>query len=97
MEVTFTKLPGRRYEMAVVRERGPVLAPRTGPGYHEYLPHDAVHFLVEAEAGLSGGAFGRAGECVAGRSAAASRATDMPLEDGNAAAAGWADDSLGAV
>ena len=59
MEVTFTKLPGRRYEMTVARERGPVLAPRTGPGYHEYLPHDAVHFLVEAEAGLRGGAFGR--------------------------------------
>jgi hypothetical protein len=59
MEVTFTKLPGRRYEMTVVRERGPVLAPRTGPGYHEYLPHDAVHFLVEDEAGLRGGAFGR--------------------------------------
>jgi hypothetical protein len=59
MEVTFTKLPGRRYEMTVVRERGPVLAPRGGPGYHEHLPHDAVHFLVEAEAGLRGGAFGR--------------------------------------
>jgi len=59
MEVTFTKLPGRRYEMTVIRERGPLLAPRTGPGYHEYLPHDAVHFLVEAEAGLRGGAFGR--------------------------------------
>jgi hypothetical protein len=59
MEVTFTKLPGRRYRMAVVRERGPELAPREGPGYDDYLPHDAVHFLVEAEAGLSGGAFGR--------------------------------------
>jgi hypothetical protein len=59
MDVTFTKLPGRRYRMAVVRERGPELAPRQGPGYDDHLPHDAVHFLVEAEAGLSGGAFGR--------------------------------------
>jgi hypothetical protein len=59
MDVTFTKLPGRRYRMAVVRERGPELAPRQGPGYDDYLPHDAVHFLVETEAGLSGGAFGR--------------------------------------
>jgi hypothetical protein len=59
MDVTFTKLPGRRYRMAVVRERGPELAPRQGPGYDDYLPHDAVHFLVEAEAGMSGGAFGR--------------------------------------
>ncbi len=59
MDVTFTKLPGRRYQMSVVRARGPELAPRQGPGYDDYLPHDAVHFLVEAEAGLSGGAFGR--------------------------------------
>lgn len=59
MDVTFTKLPRRRYRMAVVRQRGPELAARNGPGYDDYLPHDAVHFLVEAEAGLSGAAFGR--------------------------------------
>jgi hypothetical protein len=59
MEVTFTKLPGRRYLLAVARERGPDLEPRQGPGYDDYLPHDAVHFLVEAEAGLTGGVFGR--------------------------------------
>jgi hypothetical protein len=59
MEVTFTKVVGRRYRVTVLRDRGPSLAPRCGPGYHEYLPHDAVHFLVEAEAGLSGGVFGR--------------------------------------
>src|SRR5947209_11365582 len=45
--------------MTVVRERGPRLAPRQGPGYDDHLPHDAVHFLVEAEARLSGGVFGR--------------------------------------
>jgi hypothetical protein len=44
--------------MSVVRERGPELAPRLGPGYHDYLPHDAVHFLVEAEAGLRHAVFG---------------------------------------
>ena len=59
MEVTFTKLYRRRYLMTVVRDRGPELAPRQGPGYNEYLPHDAVHFIVEAEAALSGGVFGR--------------------------------------
>ncbi|MBP0461384.1 hypothetical protein [Streptomyces montanisoli] len=59
MNVTFTKLSGRRYRMSVVRENGPELAPRQGPGYDDYLPHDAVHFLVEAEAGLPGGVFGR--------------------------------------
>ncbi|WP_405875494.1 MULTISPECIES: hypothetical protein [unclassified Streptomyces] len=65
MDVTFTKMPGRRYRMTVVRDRGPELAPRQGPGYDDWLPHDAVHFLVEAEAGLSGGVFGR---IAAGRS-----------------------------
>lgn len=65
MDVTFTKMSGRRYLVAVARERGPELAPRQGPGYHAHLPHDAVHFLVEAEAGLAGGVFGR---IAAGRS-----------------------------
>jgi hypothetical protein len=59
MEVTFTKAAGRRYVMTVVRERGPRLAPRYGPGYDDHLPHDAVHFLVEAEARLSSGVFGQ--------------------------------------
>jgi hypothetical protein len=59
MDVTFTKDSGRRYLMTIVRERGPELAPRHGPGYDNYLPHDALHFLVEAEARLTGGAFGR--------------------------------------
>jgi hypothetical protein len=59
MEVTFTKSSGRRYFMAVLRERGVELAPRQGPGYHDHLPHDAVHFIVESEAGLAGAVFGR--------------------------------------
>ena len=59
MDVTFIKEAGRRYRMTVVREHGPELAPRRGPGYDDYLPHDAVHFLVEAEARLSGAVFGR--------------------------------------
>jgi hypothetical protein len=59
MRVTFTKTSGRRYFMSVERERGVDLAPRQGPGYHDYLPHDAVHFIAEREAGLAGGVFGR--------------------------------------
>ncbi len=59
MDVTFSKLPGRRYTVRVVRENGPELAPRNGPGYHDYLPHDAVHFLVEAEARLAWAVFGQ--------------------------------------
>lgn len=59
MDVTFTKAARRRYFMTVIRERGVELEPRQGPGYHDYLPHDAVHFIVESEAGLSGAVFGR--------------------------------------
>ena len=59
VEVTFTKVAGRRYRVTVRREHGPRLAPRHGPGYHDHLPHDAVHFLVECEARMSGGVFGR--------------------------------------
>ncbi len=51
--------------MTVRRQAGPSLAPRQGPGYDDHLPHDAVHLLVENEAGLTGGVFGRV---AAGRS-----------------------------
>lgn len=59
MEVRFTKLTGRAYEIAVRRDRGPALAPRRGPGYDDDLPHDAVHLVVEAESGLRHGVYGR--------------------------------------
>jgi hypothetical protein len=59
MKVTFTKAAGRRYFMTIEREVGVRLEPRQGPGYHDYLPHYAVHLIVESEAGLSGGVFGR--------------------------------------
>ncbi|MDX3098349.1 hypothetical protein PV417_28130 [Streptomyces sp. ME19-03-3] len=59
MRVVFTKGPGTSYRIAVHRETGAALAPRNGPGGHPYLPHDLVHFLVEAEAGIELGVYGR--------------------------------------
>lgn len=59
MRVVFTKGPGTSYEIAVHRKAGAALAPRNGPGGHSYLPHDLVHFLVEAEAGIASGVFGQ--------------------------------------
>lgn len=59
MRVVFTKGPGTSYDIAVHRETGAALAPRNGPGGHPYLPHDLVHFLVEAEAGIGLGVYGR--------------------------------------
>lgn len=59
MRIVFTKGPGTSYNIAVHRENGATLAPRNGSGGHPYLPHDLVHFLVEAEAGIKFGVYGR--------------------------------------
>ncbi|MEU5345767.1 hypothetical protein AB0H18_33875 [Streptomyces sp. NPDC020766] len=59
MRIVFTKGPSTSYGIAVHRETGAALAPRNGPGGHPYLPHDLVHFLVEAEAGIKLGVYGR--------------------------------------
>ncbi|MEE2034114.1 hypothetical protein [Rhodococcus chondri] len=59
MRVVFTKGPGTSYDIAVHRDTGVALAPRNGPGGHPYLPHDLVHFLVEKEAGIEFGVYGR--------------------------------------
>lgn len=40
------------------RDVGPELETRNGVGGHEYLPHDLVHFVVEAETGITRGVFG---------------------------------------
>ncbi|MFW0790827.1 hypothetical protein [Gordonia sp. CPCC 205333] len=58
MDVTFTKLD-RRYEVTIERSVLPALAPRVGPGFHNWVPHDAAHLFVELEAGLRGAVFGR--------------------------------------
>ena len=59
MQVTFTKTGKRRYRVSV---EGPgVVAAwmEPAPGYHERLPHDMAHFVVENELGLAGGIFGQ--------------------------------------
>jgi hypothetical protein len=57
MKVTFVKTGVRRYAVEVSRDRYPDL--RCGSiGYDEWLPHDLLHFVAEAEYGLEGGVFG---------------------------------------
>jgi len=58
MDVRFTKTGHRQYGIAVRCDGawGPTL---TAPGFDEHIPHDLVHFLVEAELGLALGVFGR--------------------------------------
>lgn len=57
MKVTFVKKGARRYSVHVSRDRHPDL--RCGSiGYDDWLPHDLLHFVAEAEFGLDGGVFG---------------------------------------
>ncbi|MBE1535720.1 hypothetical protein [Actinomadura algeriensis] len=62
MHVTFERTGRRRYATIVAP---PGREPRRldpAPGYDDHIPHDLVHYLVEAELGLSRGVFGRAAE-----------------------------------
>jgi len=59
MKVHFIRSGERRYSIRVERENGPVLIMDPAPGYDPVLPHDMVHFVVEAVLGLKGGVFGQ--------------------------------------
>jgi hypothetical protein len=47
VKVTFTKVDGKRYTVAIAREHGPALVPRPAPGYDDLMPHDLAHYVVE--------------------------------------------------
>ena len=57
MKVTFVKRGVRRYAVEVGRDRHPDLWCGS-IGYDDWLPHDLLHFVAEAEYGLDGGVFG---------------------------------------
>jgi hypothetical protein len=59
MEVTFSRTGERRYAIAADRGKGPVMHMPAGPGYHAWLPHDLVHFVVERHFGIAGSVFGQ--------------------------------------
>jgi hypothetical protein len=57
VNVAFVKTGSRRYSVYVSRDRHPDL--RCGSiGYDDWLPHDLLHFVAEAEYGLDGAVFG---------------------------------------
>jgi hypothetical protein len=57
VNVSFVKTGERRYSVEVSRDRYPDV--RCGSiGYDDWLPHDVLHFVAEAEYGLDGGVFG---------------------------------------
>ncbi|WP_148086181.1 hypothetical protein [Actinocorallia herbida] len=59
MDVTFRRTGERRYAVIAEPPGRPAQAMDPAPGYDEQIPHDAVHYLVEAELGLMGGLYGR--------------------------------------
>ena len=59
MRVTFTKTHQRGYSVTVDGTGFDPVKMQPAPGYDERLPHDAAHFIVENELGISGGVFGQ--------------------------------------
>jgi hypothetical protein len=60
MQVIFRRIAERRYAVIVEvpGEAAQTMSP--APGFDENIPHDLVHYVVEAELGLEAGVFGRA-------------------------------------
>lgn len=59
MVVHFRKTAARRYGVFVDRERAPAMMMHPAPGFDEFLPHDLLHFVAEAEWGIDGAVFGQ--------------------------------------
>jgi hypothetical protein len=60
MEVVFERTGERRYAVVVAVPGEGVFSLSPAPGYDDHIPHDLVHYVVEAELGLTSGVFGRA-------------------------------------
>lgn len=59
MKVTFKRTGERRYSVSVEGSGINAATMDPAPGYHDKLPHDAAHFIVENELGIMGGVFGQ--------------------------------------
>lgn len=73
MVVRFRRTGERRYGVFVERDHAPAMMMHPAPGFDDYLPHDVLHFIAEAEWGLDGAIFG---QLAAGRDAG----TFWPIE-----------------
>jgi hypothetical protein len=60
MEVVFKRTGERRYAVIVRVPGQPPQGMNPAPGYDDHIPHDLVHYVVEAELRLEAGVFGRA-------------------------------------
>jgi hypothetical protein len=60
VHVSFRRTGVRRYAVIVTVPGGPTRAADPAPGYDDDIPHDLVHYVVEAELRLANGVYGRA-------------------------------------
>jgi hypothetical protein len=60
MNVIFRRTGERRYSVTVEVAGKPPQTMDPAPGFDPHIPHDLVHYVVEAELGLTSGVFGRA-------------------------------------
>jgi len=60
MDVRFRRTGARRYAVVVTMTGQPPRAMDPAPAYDDDIPHDLVHYVVEAELGLDHGVYGRA-------------------------------------
>jgi len=60
MNVIFRRTGERRYAVVVRIAGKPAQTMNPAPGFDEHIPHDLVHYVVEAELRLHAGVFGRA-------------------------------------
>jgi hypothetical protein len=60
MHVIFKRTGTRRYAVIIRQPDGAEQRMEPAPGYDDDIPHDLVHYVVEAELALKDGVFGRA-------------------------------------
>lgn len=60
MQVTFERTGERRYGVRIIVADQAPRSTNPAPGFDEHIPHDLVHYVVEAELSLTAGVFGRA-------------------------------------
>jgi len=60
MQVVFRRTGERRYAVIVAMHGQAAQTMSPAPGFDSHIPHDLVHYVVEAELGLEAGVFGRA-------------------------------------
>lgn len=60
MKVIFERTGERRYGVRIVTSGQAERYTNPAPGFDAYIPHDLVHYVVEAELRLRAGVFGRA-------------------------------------